>query len=61
MNDAIASEAIGETGTVQNLVREVVGVFDSPAHLEAAVEQLGIAGVDRAAMSMLGAEGPSPG
>jgi hypothetical protein len=61
MNDAIASEAIGETGTVQNLVREVVGVFDSPAHLEAAVEQLGIAGVDRAAMSVLGAEGTSPG
>jgi len=55
MNDAVASEVIGEGGSVQNLVREVVGVFDSPAHLEAAVEQLDIAGFDRAAMSVLGA------
>lgn len=61
MNDAVASEVIGEGGSVQNLVREVVGVFDSPAHLEAAVEQLDIAGFDRAAMSVLGAEVPHRG
>lgn len=60
MDNAIASDVIGEVGTTHNIVREVVGVFDTPARLEAAVEQLGMAGIDRAAMSVLGAEGPRP-
>jgi hypothetical protein len=37
--------------------REVVGAFPSAAALENAVEQLGIAGVDRAAISVLGVSG----
>jgi hypothetical protein len=60
MNDATASDVVGERGTAQNIVREVVGVFDTPQRLEAAVEQLGIAGIDRAAMSVLNAEMPRP-
>lgn len=36
--------------------REAVAVFDNPDVLEAAVEKLGMAGVDRAAISVLGAE-----
>ncbi len=49
MNDAIASDVTGEGGEARNIVREAVGVFDTPAHLEAAVEQLEFAGIDRAA------------
>jgi hypothetical protein len=47
------------------MVREAVGVFDSQARLEAAVEQLGSAGIDLAAISVLGKEPhtahPGPG
>jgi hypothetical protein len=57
MNDTIASDVIGEGGSARNIVREVVGVFDSQANLEAAVERLGI---DRLAISVLGAGGPRP-
>ena len=60
MDDGLASAAIGEAGTAETIVREVVGVFDTPEGLEAAVDQLGIVGIDRAALSVLGAEGPSP-
>jgi hypothetical protein len=60
MNDAMANDVGCEEGTVHNLVREVVGVFDTPAHLEEAVDQLDRAGLDRAAMSVLGAETPRP-
>jgi hypothetical protein len=42
--------------TTRYVAREVVAVFPRPAALEAAVEQLGIAGIDRAAMSVLGVE-----
>lgn len=60
MDDAIAGDVIDEVGTAQNIVREVVGVFDTPERLETAVEQLGMAGIDRATMSVLGAEKPRP-
>ena len=60
MNDAIASEVIREGSEAQNSVREVVGVFDARARLESTVEQLGIAGIDRAALSVLGTAGPRP-
>jgi hypothetical protein len=60
MNDAVASDVTGEGGTAQNIVCEVIGVFDTPAHLEAAVEQLGIAGIARGAMSVLAAEERRP-
>jgi hypothetical protein len=52
MNDMI-SDGVAD----RNVVCEVVGVFDSAAHLQTAVEELGIAGIDRAAMSILGAPG----
>lgn len=42
-------------GTMHYAAREVVGVFPTSNALEAAVEQLGIEGVDRAAISVLGA------
>ena len=58
MDDAIAIATAEGNGTAQNIIQEVVGVFDTPAHLEAAVGRLGIAGFDRAAMSVLGAERP---
>lgn len=54
MNDATAS-LFGDAGTAPNIVREVVGVFDAPAHLETAINQLSIAGIDRGMMSVLGA------
>ncbi len=54
MNDAIGQGILGEPAAPQNIVREVVGVFPDPAALQAAVEQLGIAGIDRAAISVLG-------
>ena len=60
MDDAMTTDVIGQAGTTQNIVREVVGVFDTPLSLDAAVEQLGSAGIDRAAMSVLGAERPQP-
>jgi hypothetical protein len=34
-----------------DMIREVVGVFHSASALDTAVEQLGLAGVDRAAIS----------
>jgi hypothetical protein len=40
--------------------REVVGVFSDEDKLNAAVEQLGIGGVDRAAISVLGTGGRRP-
>ncbi len=57
MNDATWGDALGEAAA-QNMVCEVVGVFDTTAGLDAAVERLGMAGIDRAALSVLGAEGP---
>jgi hypothetical protein len=55
MTESTASGLI-ERKANQHIVREVVGVFDSERHLEAAVEQLGIAGIGRAAISVLGAD-----
>jgi len=43
-----------ESGTMYYAAREVVGAFPTASALESAVEQLGIAGVDRAAISVLG-------
>ena len=60
MDDATAGTVAGKEGEAHRIVREIVGVFDTPAGLEAAVEQLGIAGIDRATMSVLGAERPNP-
>ena len=60
MGDAIAPALVSGGGTAPNIVREVVGVFDTTTRLEATVEQLGIAGIDRAAISVLGAERPHP-
>ena len=54
MTDASDASA-SSTGKVPNInVCEVVGLFTSPARLDAAVEQLGAAGIHRAAMSVLG-------
>ena len=53
MNDATVS-LIGDPGAVPNIVREVVGVFDTPAQLETAINQLSLAGIDRGMMSVLG-------
>jgi hypothetical protein len=53
MNDATAS-LIGAPGAVPNIVREVVGVFDTLAKLETAINQLSLAGIDRGMMSVLG-------
>ena len=50
MSNARAAEA--ESGTTYYLAREVVGVFSTPLELDGAVEQLGLAGVDRAAISV---------
>jgi hypothetical protein len=60
MDDAITGEAADEDDAVPNIVREVVGVFKTPAQLEAAVEQLGSAGIDRAAVSVFAAARPGP-
>ncbi len=48
------SDVKAESGTMQYLAREVVGVFSTPDELDRAVEQLGLAGVNRAAISVLG-------
>ena len=53
MSDAKAAEA--ESKTTRYLAREVVGVFSTSQELDNAVEQLGLAGVDRAAISVPGA------
>lgn len=42
-----------DSGTMHYAAREVVGAFSSTGALESVVEQLGIAGVDRAAISVL--------
>ena len=47
-------EQTKESGTMRYDAREVVGVFPIASALETAVEQLEIAGVDRAAISVLG-------
>ncbi len=51
---------IKTTGETGNIVREVVGVFDSTAHLEDAVERMGVAGIDRADISVLGVDRQHP-
>jgi hypothetical protein len=51
------NDMTGDGAADRNVVCEVVGVFDSAVHLQEAVDQLGIAGIDRAAMSVLGAPG----
>ena len=43
-------------GTLHYVAREVVGIFASPSALEAAVDELEMAGVSRAAVSILGAD-----
>ena len=53
MSDAKAATA--ESGTTRYLAREVVGVFSIPHELDGAMEELGLAGVDRAATSVPGA------
>ena len=45
-----------ESETKHDMIREVVGVFHSASALDTAVEQLGLAGVDRAAISVLGVD-----
>jgi hypothetical protein len=35
VNDGIAIEMVGVGGSVQNVVREVIGLFDTPANFEA--------------------------
>jgi len=52
---------VDEAGTIHYPTREVVGVFPSASALDTAVEQLGIAGVDRAAISVLGTGAGQPG
>lgn len=47
------SETLNDDGTMHYPVREVVGVFKTSDALESAIDQLGIAGVDRAAVSVL--------
>jgi hypothetical protein len=54
MNDRTGSETAAE----RHVVCEVVGVLDSAVHLNEAVEQLAFAGIDRAAISVLGKAGP---
>ncbi len=48
------SEPGSGTAATGYTVREVVGLFADDAALDAAVKELGLAGVDRAAMSVLG-------
>lgn len=48
------SDAKAESDTRRYLTREVVGVFLTPRELDDAVGQLELAGVDRAAISVLG-------
>ena len=55
------SETMGDNGTVRYSVREVVGVFSTAIALETAVEQLELAGVTRAAISVLGVDAPRSG
>ncbi len=43
---------MSESDALTYAAREVVAVFATPEAMEAAVEQLGIAGVDRAAISV---------
>jgi hypothetical protein len=69
MNDAAGHDAAGWApekdpttdgpegpATTRYIAAEVVGVFANSSALNAAVEQLGIAGIDRAAMSVLGVD-----
>ena len=50
-----------KSGTMHYAAREVVGVFPTASTLEAAVEQLEIAGVNRAAISVLGVDAQRSG
>ena len=50
-----------ESGNMRYAAREVVGVFPTASALETAVEQLEIAGVNRAAISVLGVDAERSG
>jgi len=52
---------VDEPGTMHYATREVVGVFPTASALETAVGQLEIAGVNRAAISVLGTDALRPG
>jgi hypothetical protein len=58
MKDPSGDDAPAEAAVTQTMVCEVVGVFDNPASLDATVEQLDRAGIDRAALSVLGPTRP---
>jgi hypothetical protein len=49
-----AKEATTDTGMNRYQVREVVGLFSTPANLQAAVDQLEMGGFDRSQISVLG-------
>jgi hypothetical protein len=55
------SGTAGESGTMRYEAREVVGAFPTSAGLETAIEQLEMAGVDRAAISVLGVDAARSG
>jgi hypothetical protein len=55
------SETTSVLATTRYAAREVVGVFPTAEALEAAIEQLGIVGVDRAAISVLGVDAQRSG
>jgi hypothetical protein len=55
------NEATEGSDAIPYPVREVVGVFPTASALETAVEQLELAGVSRAAISVLGVNGPPTG
>jgi hypothetical protein len=55
------TDVASEMTTTHYAACEVVGVFPTTAALEAAVEQLGIAGIDRAAISVLGIDAQRSG
>ena len=50
------AEAKEDDGTVSYTEREAVGVFDTPAAMEAAVDELEISGFNRAAISVLASD-----
>ena len=55
------SGTAGASGTMRYAAREVVGAFPTSGALEQAVEQLEIAGADRAAISVLGVDAARSG
>jgi hypothetical protein len=62
-NDEVAamSASAVEPVTTQYATREVVGVFASAEALDGAIQELGFAGVNRAAISVLGVAAPRHG